>query len=142
MKEKPEVGKAILFSFAALIAYYVCYFALAFIGALIFSVLAVIPIVNRLVDALFSIRGDSPSIAIVFFSVILSYQAAKWVIGRFCDYAATEKLALRITGALLLLYNILLVIRNISADISFFPNVLAIIAGIVMILGSNNVEQK
>lgn len=142
MKQKPEIGKAILFGLSSFIAYYICYFVLAFVSTLVFAVLAFVPVVNRIVDALFRMRGDSPSIFIVFMSVIFSYHAAKWVIERFCDYASTEKLSLRIAGVVLILYNVLLLVRNISSGVSFFPNILSSIAGIVLILSSNNLSQE
>lgn len=133
-REKPQVGRAILFGIIALFVFYVCYLVLTLAVSLVFTLLSKIPIINRLVAALFEIRGDSPSILAAFIAFIYSYSATEWVLGRFCDIRATEQLSWIITGVLLLILNALFLFSNISSGQPFILNIIFCICGIVMIV--------
>lgn len=132
--EKPEVGKAILFGFVALIAFYLCYFLLVTVIAFVFVLLLKIPLIGNLIEHLFRIRGDAPDIVTVLLAAGLSYSAIAWMIGRFCDDNPTERLTHYIAGGLITALSIILLVINIMNDSSFFPNIVCGIAGVIMII--------
>ena len=133
-KEKPQVGRAVLFGVIALFAFYICYLVLATAVSFVFVLLYKIPIINRILAAIFRLRGDTPNVLAGFIAIVYSFSAVEWMLGRFCDIRATEKLSLIITGALLVLLNLLFLIVNVSSGDSIILNIVFCIAGIVMIL--------
>lgn len=141
-KEKPQVSKASLFGVIGLVAFYICDFILYMGFSLGFLLLYKIPVINRLVDALFRARGDDPGFFSMFLAAVLSYSAVTWATHRFCDTIATESLSLKITGILLLILNIVFLIVNISAGESFANNIMMGIAGIIMIIRGANLKHK
>lgn len=131
--QKPEVGKAILFAIVALVAFYICYFVLALGISLVFGLLMEIPVIGGLVEHLFRVRGDSPGILAVLLAAGVAYSAVMWIIGRFCDIKPTENLTMKIAGILLLAFNILFLIINITGGQAVFPNIVIGIAGVIML---------
>ena len=132
--EKPEVGKAILFAFVALIAFYLCYFLLATVLVLIFSLLLNIPIIGDLINYLFRVRGDAPDILAVLLAAGLAYGAVTWMIARFCDNKPTESLTHYVAGGLIVALAILFLVINIINGSRIIPNIICGIAGVIMII--------
>lgn len=133
-KQKPEVGKAILFSIVGLAAFYICYFVLALLLGLLFALLLNIPVLKNIIAFLFRLRGDTPDALVTIAAVYVSYSAIIWMLGRFCDIQETLFLSHRILGIILLVLNVLFLLVNISSGNSFFPNIVVGIAGFIMFL--------
>lgn len=131
-KQKPSVGKAILFSIIGLVAFYIAYFVLTLLLALLFGFLSKIPIIKDILAFLFRIRRDSPDVLIVLVAAYVSCSAVSWMLGRFCDTLETLALSHSIFGIMLLILNILFLVINIREGNTFFPNVIVGIAGLLM----------
>ena len=131
-KQKPSVGRAILFSIIGLAAFYISYLVLGFLLALLFGLLMRIPVIKDILAFLLRIRRDSPDVLIVLVAVYASCSAVSWMLGRFCDNTETLALSHRIFGIALLVLNILFLVINIKEGNKFFPNIIVGIAGVLM----------
>ena len=134
MEEKPQVGKAILFALIGVVALYICQFVLHLGISLGFELLFKVPVINRLLAALFRARGDSPEFFAPFVAAVLSYSAIVWVLHRFCDDWATESLSLKISGSILLVCNIAFFILNISAKEPVLINIILAVTGLFILI--------
>ena len=134
MKEKPKIGKAVLFSIVGIVAYYICLFVLTLIVGFLFALLLNLPVIKHIVAFIFKTRGDTPDFFTVLLAVVLSYNAVVWMVSRFCDSKATEYLTLIVIGIVLLLSNILFLVINVINHSGIIGNILSGIAAVIMIL--------
>ena len=132
-KEKPEIAKSVLFGIIGLIAFYLCYHFIYYLLALLFNILFSIPIISNITAFFFRARRDTPLFFTTVFSVFYSCEAVFWMIHRFSDFKATEKLALRICGVLMIVLNIICVILGIIDHEPLRQCIAFIIAGIAFI---------
>ncbi len=140
-KERPQVGRAILFGVIGMVAFFICSFILYMGISFGFLFLYQIPVINRLLEGLFRVRGDDPVFFAMFLAAVISYSAITWAIHRFCDTRATEGLALRISGSLLLLISNASIVMDVMSGQPFVNMIFIGIAGIIMIIRGGNVKR-
>jgi hypothetical protein len=132
-KEKPEIAKSVLFGIIGFIAFHLCFIFIYFLLGLIINLLFSIPIISNITGFFFGARGDTPLLFVTVFSVFYSCEAVFWMIHRFSDLKATEKLASRICGFPLVILDVIFLIGNIIDSEPLLQSIAFIIAGIAFI---------
>lgn len=132
--QSSSVPVAILFSFLWLILFYVFGVLANILTSLLFYVLSVIPVINRIVAFIFKQRGDSPSFFILLFAPSIAYVIVDFIAEKAAKNDVTRGISLICTGAYLMLINIVFFVVNLCSGASFFSNILIIIAGIAFIV--------
>lgn len=130
--EKPQVGRAILFSLAAMVAFFIVYMVVGFVVILVLGLLLQVPVVGTIITWLFHFRGDTPEIFAAILATVLAAQAVAWMIGRFCDLAATRRVTLKISGGILVVVAVLTIIAQIANKGSLLTGIAHLVAGLWM----------
>lgn len=142
MKEKPEIGKSVLFCIAGLIAYWLLLLVVGFILSLLFWLLLKIPVIKHLIALLFHLRGDTPDALVRLIAVIVAYSVVVWMLSRFCDLKSTEVLSLKLCGIVLFFFSFLFLIINIVVDNEIIVNVYSAIAACIMFLRGHKLKKE
>jgi len=129
-KEKPEVGKAILFGIIGIVAFYVVNFILSFAFAFLLAWIVKTPIFNIIFKWFTWLREDEYLYAAIVVSGILSALSVTWMIQRFCDDDNTEVLSVKIFAAILIVINLLLLFYNRKYGNPIFTNIFLGVVGI------------
>lgn len=136
--EKPHIVKAILSAILALIAFGAVYFlAFLILGGIIY-LLSQVPVVNLLVDLIFYLRGDSPTMMLTILSTITAYIATKTFLAKFSRTRSTERLAGILSGSLIVIIHVISFLLNLVYGESVFPNIIQAIAGILMVCSAKD----
>lgn len=132
-----SVFKAILFSILMFIAFYLSAFILKFIFEILFYflllILSKIPILNMIIRFLFKDPDASPELLPLGAAISISYLGIVWIAEKLIKYDSTRSLALRITGIIMIVVNVLLFFINIIVAGYFFTNIILILVGISFI---------
>ncbi len=141
MKEKPEVGKAILFSLVGIVAFILCEIVVTLVIGLLFALFLHIPILKNVVSFIFNIRGDTPDFLALLIGIVAAYNAVVWMISRFCNSKATESLSLEICGITLFVFHVLFFFVNLIGHNGITANILTLIAAFIMAMRGVSMKQ-
>ena len=127
--EKPQIGKAILCVMPSLIVFFVSQFLLVIVLALLFGLLLNIPLINKLLGLLVNSLGHTGDSLVIWISVLLSYLLTGWVQGLMMKNHLTECISRKITGSIIIGFNILCLILNIIFHNPLLVNLTCIFFG-------------
>lgn len=131
--ERPVIWKSALLSLLLVAAYYICVVVIGTVVSLIVSFLYMLPVLDKLIDLLFSVRGDSPGMLVVTLSAIAAYFISGALIEKIEKHKSTLGLSYFIAGILILLLQSVNLLLCILSKGFIYPNIVHIIAGIVIL---------
>lgn len=136
-KEKPEVGKAILFAIIGVVAFYILSLILTIPLSFFFSLIVSIPVL-RFLFTLFTWLKDSEYVrTITFIASAISISAISWMIKRFCDKHSTEVLSLKVCGIIIAVLNVIFLVINMRENAPIATNIIVGGFGLALFFLSN-----
>lgn len=142
MNEKPNKLKSILasipLSILGALAVHAIYGLANLIISLVFWLISYIPILNTLVEWLFRIREDTPSMFATFLAVGVAYIGFMAIAEHIIRKPETKKLTLILTGIFLTISNVLYVIINLKYNDPILVNTFLAIVGMVIFFKGKN----
>lgn len=129
-----SIGIALL----GIILFSLSYFIVVLLIGLLFLLLDAIPLINKLVALLFSIRKDSPDMLAMLVGTVIAYNVCKWLIAKLSGDAKVFSLSCVFSGGFILVFNVLFFIINITLNNAVLANIFLAIAGIILIYTRNN----
>lgn len=138
MSKVKVIISAIFFSVLGVVLFYLLMMCCTLIGSLLLYILSIIPIVNTLLDWLFSLRGDSPNIFLVSCSLTIACWILTLLSKTLIKNVDTRKLTLILIGLVLIVLNVLFLIINVIFEDSIFSNILTVIVGFVIFFKGRN----
>lgn len=125
-----SIGIALL----GIILFSLSYFIVVLLIGLLFLLLDAIPLINKLVALLFSIRKDSPDMLAMLVGTVIAYNVCKWLIAKLSGDAKVFSLSCVFSGGTILAFNILFFVINIISNSTVLANIFFAIAGIIILL--------
>ena len=132
MNNNPRVFRSIWTAVLGLMAFSLSYFLVYLVIGGIIHLLSLIPLVGRLVDWIFSFRGDSPDLMLSMLCPIISYFISLCVLAHFNKETSTLSLSCRIMGIALIVIHIISLIINLIYGDGILKNIVQIIAGVLI----------
>lgn len=143
MNEKPKVFTAILlailgfFSFA--LSYLLSYFVL---GGIVYG-LSKIPLLGKLFDFIFFLRGDSPDLMLSLLCPGIAYMATIAILNALTKSNSTMGLSCIIIGVCIMLLQAIALVINLVYGEGIWKNIVLIIAGFMLLSsGSGNIKEE
>ena len=133
MRNKPYVFRGIAISALMLIVHFVMYVIAFAILSFIFLFLLELPLIGKLFNILFFLRGDTPTMVAQIIAAQIAYYATKFIQTKTNKHLLTKGLSYKICGIVFLIIYVPSLVINIfdGAGSSIFANILFIItAGI------------
>lgn len=136
--EKANVGKAILSAALSLVAFGAVYFLVFLVLGGIIYLLSKVPVINLLVDFIFYLRGDSPTMMLTILSTITAYIVIGTLLAKLTKTRSTERLACILSGCFMVIIHAVSFFLNLTYGESVIPNIVQAIAGILLIYSAKN----
>ena len=127
MRNKPYIFRSIAISLLMLIVHTIAYAIAFLILGFIMLFLSELPIIGKVFDLFFSLRGDSPTMLAMIISAQLAYYLAKFIQTKVNKHLPTRSLSYKISSVVLLVIHVLSLITNIFSGESFLANILFIV---------------
>lgn len=140
-KTKAEEGKkskvksiftSIPLSILGLLEVYLIYLIICLVIALVFWIISCIPILSTLTEWLFRIRKDAPDMFAMLLGTTIAYFGYKTTIEHITKSMKTRRLTFLLTGAYLIVINVISLIGNLMFNNAILANILLGVAGIVI----------
>lgn len=128
-----SIGIALL----GIILFSLSYLIVVLLIGLLFLLLDAIPLINKLVALLFSIRKDSPDMLAMLVGTVIAYNVCKWLIAKLSSDENVFSLSCIFSGGSILVFNVLFFIINITLNNAVLANIFLAIAGIILIYSRN-----
>lgn len=133
MENKPKVLKSIFLALISFVVFYLSYLLVYLLIGGAITLLSKLPVVGFLIDWMFSIRGDTPDMALSLLCPIVSFYTSYGSIEAMSkNQEATTNLSAKILGVLLVSVNVISVIINLLYGEGILKNICVIIAGILI----------
>lgn len=139
-KEKPSIILSILFSILSFFVFHIAAILFTLIAGAILYLLLYIPVVGKLLDLLFLLRGDTPDMVLTVLSSIVASFSVLFILSKISKNPATSNATCRILGVILIAIHVLSLIVNLTYGNSIFANITYGIAGIVFTVKRFNFE--
>lgn len=107
--------------------------------SLLFWALSYIPVLNKLISWIFSMRGDTPEVLATIIAAIVAYCLFSLIAERMIKKENTRKYTLILTGILVMIVNVFFVIINLIYNDPIFANVFLAIAGAIVFFKGKNI---
>ena len=142
MRSKPYVFRGIAVSLLMSVVHTIVYFIAAFILSFIFLFLSNLPLIGKLFDLFFFLRGDSPTMLATIVGAQLAYYAAKFIQTKVNNHLPTRCLSYKINAIGMLVVHGLSLILNIFYGEAFFPNIVFIVTAGVYFMNAANCKDE
>lgn len=136
-----QVGKMLLGIFVGVVIKIATYFLTILISLGLFWIITKIPVLSFLANWLFYVREDSPGLAILFFSLILTFLLMRFVVCKVCGNSKSFMFAMLVIGIIFIALHIYFLVVNIIAKENVVANIFNIIYGIVCIFQMGSFDE-
>lgn len=141
-KSKKPVLKSVLCVIPSIIVFMAVRLILSSLLAIITALLISLPIIGKLIEILFYLRGDSPIIIIAIVSTAVSYYATKCIQEKMMNHSSAITLTRKIHGTIIVISHVIFLFINLIASTNILVNIVCIIAGLVFIFSSKKEENN